>query len=29
MTVTNLEDFKALEPFFGIIKKGLDGLVDG
>jgi ketosteroid isomerase-like protein len=29
MTVTNLEDFKALEPFFRIIKKGLDGLVDG
>jgi limonene-1,2-epoxide hydrolase len=26
MTVSNLEDFKALEPFFGIIKKGLDGL---
>src|SRR6202165_2670085 len=29
MTVTNLEDFKALEPFFRIIEKGLDGLVDG
>jgi ketosteroid isomerase-like protein len=29
MTVANLEDFKALQPFFGIIEKGLDGLVDG
>ena len=29
MTVKNLEDFKALEPFFRIIEKGLDGLVDG
>jgi ketosteroid isomerase-like protein len=29
MTVTNPEDFKALEPFFRIIEKGLDGLVDG
>jgi ketosteroid isomerase-like protein len=29
MTVTNLEDFKALEPFFRIIEEGLDGLVDG
>jgi ketosteroid isomerase-like protein len=29
MTVTNLEDFKALEPFFRIIQEGLDGLVDG
>jgi ketosteroid isomerase-like protein len=29
MTVTNLEDFQALEPFFRIIEEGLDGLVDG
>jgi ketosteroid isomerase-like protein len=29
MTVANLDDFKALEPFFGIITEGLDGLVDG
>jgi ketosteroid isomerase-like protein len=29
MTVTHLEDFTALEPFFRIIEKGLDGAVDG
>lgn len=29
MAVTNLEDFKALEPFFRIIEEGLDGMVDG
>jgi ketosteroid isomerase-like protein len=29
MTVDNLEDFKALEPFFRAIKEGLAGLVDG
>ena len=29
MAVTNLGDFKALEPFFRIIEEGLDGLVDG
>src|ERR1700730_3559212 len=29
MTVTHLEDFAALEPFFRIIEKGLDGAVDG
>jgi ketosteroid isomerase-like protein len=30
MTTTNdLDDFKALEPFFRIIEQGLDGLVDG
>jgi ketosteroid isomerase-like protein len=29
MTVTNLQDFRALEPFFRTIEKGLDGLVDG
>ncbi len=27
--VSNLEDFKALEPFFNIIKQGVDGLADG
>jgi ketosteroid isomerase-like protein len=29
MTVTHLEDFTALEPFFRIIEKGLEGAVDG
>jgi ketosteroid isomerase-like protein len=29
MAVENLDDFKALEPFFHIIERGLDGLVDG
>jgi ketosteroid isomerase-like protein len=29
MPVANMDDFKALEPFFRIIEKGLDGLVDG
>jgi uncharacterized protein len=29
MTVDNIEDFKALEPFFRVIKEGLAGLVDG
>jgi len=29
MTVPNLQDFQALDPFFRIIEKGLDGLVDG
>jgi hypothetical protein len=29
MTVDNLEDFKALEPFFQVIEDGLAGLVDG
>ena len=29
MTVENIEDFKALEPFFRVIKEGLAGLVDG
>jgi hypothetical protein len=28
-TITDLDDFKALDPFFRIIEKGLDGLVDG
>jgi ketosteroid isomerase-like protein len=28
-TVSNLDDFEALEPFFGIIRQGVDGLVDG
>jgi ketosteroid isomerase-like protein len=27
--ITDLEDFTALDPFFRIIEKGLDGLVDG
>src|ERR1700683_3350989 len=27
--ISDLEDFTALEPFFRIIEKGLDGLVDG
>jgi uncharacterized protein len=29
MSVSDLSDFRALEPFFAIIGKGLDGLVDG
>lgn len=29
MAVENLEDFAALQPFFDIIRQGLDGLVDG
>ncbi|MDB5066459.1 MAG: hypothetical protein JWM18_2893 [Chloroflexi bacterium] len=29
MAVKDLDDFKALEPFFHIIEQGLDGLVDG
>jgi ketosteroid isomerase-like protein len=28
-TVSNLEDFQALDPFFRIIEKGVAGLVDG
>src|ERR1700733_1747758 len=28
-TINDLDDFKALEPFFRIIEQGLDGLVDG
>jgi ketosteroid isomerase-like protein len=28
-TVSNLEDFRALDPFFGIIREGVAGLVDG
>ncbi len=27
--ITDLDDFKALDPFFRIIEKGLDGLADG
>ncbi|MFJ3219679.1 nuclear transport factor 2 family protein [Kitasatospora sp. NPDC086801] len=29
MTVKDPDDFKALEPFFRIVGKGLEGLVDG
>ena len=29
MTADNIKDFKALEPFFRVIKEGLAGLVDG
>ena len=29
MTVGNIEDFRALEPFFRVIEEGLAGLVDG
>ncbi|MGH3200433.1 MAG: hypothetical protein ACRDOH_23730 [Streptosporangiaceae bacterium] len=29
MTVDNMEDFRALEPFFRVIEEGLAGLVDG
>jgi ketosteroid isomerase-like protein len=28
-TINDLDDFKALEPFFRIIQQGLDGLADG
>ncbi len=28
-SIGQLDDFKALEPFFRIIEQGLDGLVDG
>jgi ketosteroid isomerase-like protein len=28
-TITDLDDFTALEPFSRIIKKGLDGIADG
>jgi ketosteroid isomerase-like protein len=28
-TINDLDDFKALEPFFCIIERGLDGLADG
>src|SRR5437763_4896362 len=28
-TITDLDDFKALDPFFRIIEQGLDGLADG
>jgi ketosteroid isomerase-like protein len=28
-TINDLDDFKALKPFFRIIEQGLDGLVDG
>jgi ketosteroid isomerase-like protein len=28
-TIGDLDDFKALDPFFRIIEQGLDGLVDG
>jgi ketosteroid isomerase-like protein len=28
-TIDDLDDFKALEPFFRIIEQGLDGLADG
>ena len=27
--INDLDDFKALEPFFRIIEQGLDGLADG
>lgn len=29
MTVANIEDFKALDPFLRAMERGLDGLVDG
>ena len=29
MAITDLDDFKALDPFFRIIDEGLDGLADG
>jgi ketosteroid isomerase-like protein len=29
MTVANIQDFQALDPFFRVIERGLDGLVDG
>ena len=28
-TITDLDDFNALDPFFRIIEKGLDGIADG
>ena len=28
-TIANLEDFKALDPFFHIIEDGLRGIADG
>jgi len=28
-TITDLDDFKALDPFSGIIEKGLEGIADG
>ena len=28
-TISDLDEFRALEPFFRIIKQGLDGLADG
>jgi uncharacterized protein len=28
-TITDLEDFKALDPFFRIIEEGLDGVAEG
>jgi hypothetical protein len=28
-TITDLDDFKALDPFFRIIEEGLDGIADG
>jgi hypothetical protein len=28
-TITDLDDFRALDPFFRIIEKGLDGIADG
>jgi hypothetical protein len=28
-TIRDIEDFRALDPFFGIIEQGLEGLVDG
>ena len=28
-TINDLDDFKALEPFFRIIQEALDGLADG
>src|ERR1700722_7633889 len=28
-SITDLDDFKALDPFFRIIEKGLDGIADG
>ena len=27
--ITDLDDFKALDPFFRIIEKGLEGIADG
>jgi ketosteroid isomerase-like protein len=28
-TITDLDDFKALDPFFRVIEQGLDGIADG